>query len=53
MTTETIINLIQLTVTAACMVTALHRAVKRESREWVLLGLFYALFFMGDLYWLR
>lgn len=30
---------------------ALHRAVNRESREWVLLGLFYALFFMGDLYW--
>ena len=33
------------------MVFALHRAVARESREWVLLGLFYALFFMGDLYW--
>jgi len=51
LTTETIVNFIQLTVTATCMVIALHRAVRRESREWVLLGLFYALFFMGDLYW--
>lgn len=51
MTTETLINLIQLAATAVCMVVALHTAVKRESREWTLLGLFYALFFMGDLYW--
>lgn len=33
------------------MVFALHTAVKRENREWTLLGLFYVLFFMGDLYW--
>ena len=38
-------------ITGTCSVIALHRAVVRESREWVLLGLFYALFFMGDLYW--
>ena len=51
MTTETLVNLIQLVITGTCSVIALHRAVVRESREWVLLGLFYALFFMGDLYW--
>lgn len=51
MTTETLINLIQLAVAAVCMVFALHTAVKRESQEWALLGLFYTLFFMGDLYW--
>jgi len=33
LTTETLINLIQLAVAAVCMVFALHTAVKRESRE--------------------
>ena len=51
MTNEILVNFIQLAITGTCTAIALHRAVVRDSRAWVLLGLFYATFFMGDLYW--
>ena len=44
-------NGIQLAVTCVCAVIALYYGVRRKERTWILLGLFYGIFFLGDLYW--
>ncbi len=49
---EIIENGIQLLMTGICTVFAACFALRSERREWVLLSLFSASFFLGDLYWL-
>lgn len=44
-------NGLQLAVTCGCMVIALYSGVLYKERILILLGLFYGLFFLGDLYW--
>ena len=44
-------NGIQLAVTCGCAVIALYYGVVHKERILVLLGLFYGVFFLGDLYW--
>ena len=38
-------------MTCVCAVIALYSGVTRKERTLVLLGLFYGIFFLGDLYW--
>ena len=45
-------NGIQLAVTCGCAVIAFYYGVLHKDRMWVLLALFYAIFFLGDLYWM-
>ena len=45
-------NAIQLFITFALAALSLYSAVKKRSREWVLLTLFYASYSMGLSYWL-
>ncbi|MCR5035589.1 MAG: hypothetical protein K6B42_09285 [Clostridia bacterium] len=44
-------NGVQLAVTCVCAVIALYYGVWLKERNWILLGLFYGIFFLGDLYW--
>lgn len=48
---ETLDNSIQLILTGLCSMIAFVRAVQVQRREWLLLGLFFVTFFLGDLYW--
>ena len=45
-------NGIQLAVTCGCAVIALYYGVLHKERIMIMLGLFYGIFFLGDLYWL-
>lgn len=49
---EIITNLIQMLVSGVCACVALRRAARTQSREWLLLMLFFATFAFADLYWL-
>ena len=49
---EMIENAVQLIVLGFCAVIAFTRAMSTRERAWLLLGFFYAVFFLGDLYWL-
>ncbi len=49
---EIIENTIQLVLTGICAWLALYRAVRSKEHAWALLGLFFGIFFLGDLYWL-
>ena len=44
-------NGIQLAVTCGCAVIALYYGVLHKERIMIMLGLFYGIFFLGDLYW--
>jgi len=44
-------NYIQLATTAICASVAFYNAAKTKAREWLLLGLFSGLFFLGTLYY--
>ena len=48
---ESIDNGIQLIITAICTGIAAYSWFKDNRREWILLGLFSGIYFMGDLYW--
>ena len=48
---EIIENAIQIVVTFLCAGYAFGRAIVTRTRTWLLLGLFYSVYFLGDLYW--
>ena len=48
---ESVDNGIQLFITALCTGIAAYGWYKDRSREWILLGLFSGVYFLGDLYW--
>ena len=49
--TESVENLIQLVLTGLCAALSFGKAIASWKRPWLLLGLFYSVFFFGDLYW--
>lgn len=49
---ETVENAAQLAVVSICGGVSLYRAIRRRSRLWVLMTLFYGTFLLGLLYWL-
>ncbi len=49
--TELIVNLIQLITAGICTFWSLWRTIRLQKREWIMLTLFYATFFLGSLYW--
>ena len=48
---DSIENGIQLAVTCGCTVIALCYGVLHKERMMIMLGLFYGVFFLGDVYW--
>ncbi len=49
--TESVINIVQLVITGFCAAVCFVRAIISWKRTWLQLGLFYSVFFFGDLYW--
>ena len=49
---ETVENAAQLVVVSVCGGVSFYRAMRRRSRRWVLMTLFYGTFLLGLLYWL-
>lgn len=45
-------NIIQILLTGICTVYSAYRAVLSGRREWILLGLFSGVFFLGDVYYI-
>ena len=48
---EIVENIFQLIVTGGCSIYGIYKSVSRNSREWLLAGLFSAALFSGDFYW--
>ena len=48
---ETICNSIQLAVLGIGVAVSVSKAIETHTREWILSALFFAAFFLGDLYW--
>ncbi len=49
---EIVSNIIQIGVLCVCAVVSIYFAGTRQSREWLLFGLFSGSFLLGDLWWL-
>ena len=48
---EIVENAIQIVLSFLCAVFSFRKAAVTRIRSWLLLGLFYSLYFLGDLYW--
>lgn len=48
---EIVENAIQIVLSFLCAGYSFSRAVVTKTRTWLLLGLFYSVYFLGDLYW--
>ena len=44
-------NLLEIIIVGLCLFTALGRALKTRKKGWLILGLVYASYLLGDLYW--
>ena len=48
---EIVENAIQIVLSFLCAIFSFRKAVVTRTRSWLLLGLFYSVYFLGDLYW--
>ena len=48
---ESVVNAVQLILTALTAALALIFAITTRRREWLMTGLFAGTYFLGDLYW--